>query len=61
MANDIIKLEIINSDESKKVMKDREKVYRKLEKAKETIVAGVGGQPEPANTSQEQADSGETG
>ncbi|GHV79838.1 hypothetical protein AGMMS49944_16290 [Spirochaetia bacterium] len=36
MANDIIKREIIDSEESKKAKKDIEKMYKKLEKAKGT-------------------------
>jgi predicted type IV restriction endonuclease len=35
MANDIIKREIIDSEESKKAKKDIEKIYKKIERAKE--------------------------
>jgi L-fucose isomerase-like protein len=35
MANDIIKREIIDSEESKKAKKDIDKIYKKLERAKE--------------------------
>jgi predicted type IV restriction endonuclease len=41
MANDIIKREIIDSDESKKAKKDIEKIYKKLEKSREKIKAEV--------------------
>jgi hypothetical protein len=35
MANDIIKREIIDSEESKKAKKDIDKIYKKLERSKE--------------------------
>jgi hypothetical protein len=35
MANDIIKREIIDSEESKKAKKDIDKIYKKLERVKE--------------------------
>jgi hypothetical protein len=35
MMNDIIKREIIDSEESKKAKKDIEKIYKKLERVKE--------------------------
>jgi hypothetical protein len=35
IVNDIIKREIIDSEESKKAKKDIEKIYKKLERAKE--------------------------
>jgi hypothetical protein len=50
MANDIIKREIIDSDESKKAKKEIEKRYKKIEKAKEkdkeTNVANAADKPE---------------
>jgi predicted type IV restriction endonuclease len=42
MINDIIKREIIESDESKKAKKDIEKAYKKLERAKEKANASSG-------------------
>jgi predicted type IV restriction endonuclease len=39
MANDIIKREIIDSEESKKAKKDIEKMYKKLERQKEKLKA----------------------
>jgi predicted type IV restriction endonuclease len=41
MANDIIKREIIDSDESKKAKRDIDKMYKKLEKSKEKPKAEV--------------------
>jgi predicted type IV restriction endonuclease len=43
MANDIIKREIIDSEESKKAKKDIEKIYKKLERIKEKSNAAPAG------------------
>ncbi|MDR0721304.1 MAG: type I restriction enzyme HsdR N-terminal domain-containing protein, partial [Treponema sp.] len=59
MANDIIKKEIIDSDESKKAKKDLEKIYKKLEKIKEKnkgIEAGEKPKANEAETSNFQPD-----
>ena len=48
MINDIIKREIIDSDESKKAKKDIEKAYKKLERAREKAAHADSGKAEAA-------------